>query len=470
MDFFDSVASYPSLFNPMKWLTRESFSERRFPGWWPWVKQICLYAWIAGFLHELLESRLAPKLFDTFTILVLWPLLSILLVGIGAYGCARLWRVSFSAALEGLLPYAPGIVAVPFLGAFIQAAGGVFELGFASGWQALASFLSGGVLPFSVAPSALVCLWVAALAWIIYSWLRIHSPDWQHIVLSLVPAYLGFPLIFLVPSFLGWRLMWGEVLIWSASADTVKRAFAATHIDGYTWYNVYERFPLAIGGEAHLSQIWLLVSLIYIAIVIASTIYLSRTWRWKASDWGRFTEKSSVARVCIPVVIGMVSALSLEGGRMPSFSHLIAYTLLIITSALSVLARMAKVDLEQALRGSLPGHRPLAMGRIRSTDVEEWGRIWSALSWVGAFLLGWPILTAWIWAEWIQHGVPDGKGWKTSLRHVLPTLGYVLAGWMVVVERGSFGALSPAMSALVCLAYMGWHWYKMRQDSALISS
>ena len=442
----------------MRWLTREDFSERRFLGWQVWLKQVCLYAWIAGFLSEIVATQGGALLFDTWSVAFIWPLLTILLLWLLTLVCMRLWRIPFLAALSGLQVLLPYLFLLPVGDLLFRGIGYSQQAGFANGWQALASLLSGGILPFSVPPSSVVSVWIGCLAWIAYSWWRTTSERTvQKLASALVPSYLIFPLLFLGPSFIGWLVMIREVPIWSSSPALVERAFEAAHIGGYAWQEVYARFPFAIGGEAHVSQQWLITALSFLLIFALLFRTLSQAWHWKRGEWIAFLWTPTTRRALFAVLLGVVaSALLISATFIHAFTHIIALILLFICVSLLRMGHMAKDDLFEAVRGSLPAHRPLAMGKIRAADLEEWYPIWQVGGLTAAIFLGWPVFLAVLWSELTQRVPVSEEGWKTCLQRALPLAGYVLAGWMVGAEKGSFGSLAPAVAGLVVLGFFAF--------------
>lgn len=446
----------------MKWLARESFSDRRFPGWRAFLIQIFVVSWVAGGLFELIRAGSALITFDTMGVVLVWPMMVAVCIFLLAFVCLRLWRVSFVAALGGLLMYVPVLFLVPAFEFLIRGLGFVYELGFASGWQALTLLLTGGILPVFVIPLAFQLTWMFILAWVVWSWWRSTSvPTLWELAQGLAFGYIGFPLLFLLPSFIGWFILFGEVPIWSTTGTIVGQAFAVAQIDGYPWRAIYERFPLAIGGEAHVSQTWLFAISAWFVGVGVIGFERVRAWQWSWRRLGQFATRERSLRILGLVLLGGVGAFVFKEGHAFTWMHLVAWCGLLVTGGLFALAQAAEVDLLEAAHGSLSADRPLAMGAIRSADLVEASWIWLVAGCFGAGLLGMSVFLSFMLAYLAHRQALGAKDRWTFLGWAsLPVTGYFLAGWMMVAERGSFGVLAPAFATLAFLLFFAWNWRK----------
>lgn len=446
----------------MIWASLEQFSERRFGGWRAFLTRLVLLSWVAGFVSELVEARSSLVSFDVMTVLLVWPSTVFLLTALLAWVCVRLWRVSFISALGGLASYLPVLFFIPVFTFLLQAAGFSHEIGFANGWQALTVLLTGGVLPFFTLPPAFVLTWILFLGWLAWSWWRVASPrvPWR-LAQGLMVGYLGFPLLFLLPSFIGWSVIVGDVPIWSGLDTIVGQGFIAAQIDGFAWRAVYERFPLAIGGEAHVSRTWLFAVFTWLASLMIVFYQLTRTWRWSAKQFVSFVGRQRVMLGLGSVILGIIGALVFKEGHAFTGTHLLAFLVLAIVTALFVLVQAAKTELLEATHGSLAPDRPLSAGLVRVTDLTEASWIWSVAAAAGALILGIAPFLAFIFAYiTYQQALSARHSWGFLSWTTLPFAGYFLAGWMTVAERGSFGALAPALASLVFLALFAWNWRK----------
>lgn len=444
----------------MKWLTRESFSERRFNGWWKWGKDLVSLAWLAGFASQLAAARNGAVLFDITSVVLLWPMITLGCVLLLAWACKRVWHVSFPAALEGLEMYLPIILLVPVLEIIGDEAGLRTQIDFVGTKEALGSLVTGGLFPV-VAPPAVTCLWIGALIWIMYAWWR-SSSEQSAIFLAraIAPTYILFGCLPLIPSMIGWTLLAGNVPLWNAPSALVQQAFTAAQIDGFSWRAIYERFPLALRGEAYVSTQWFFLSLGLITFVMLMGVYLMHGQR---IVWGRFWESMTILRVrraylrsiTGTVALGAVLALLLETTPVWGWTHVLAACVLAATILLIILAASGHKDLSEAAEGSLPSNRPLALGEVRASDLQDWTQIWLAGSLVGAWLLGWPVFLAYILALVADREALESQShWAKLGFQGVSHIGYVLVGWMTIVERGSFGALAPAIALLIALAIL----------------
>jgi hypothetical protein len=167
---------------------------------------------------------------------------------------------------------------------------------------------------------------------------------------------------------------------------------------------------------------------------------------------------------------GFIVAALFESARVPSLTHIIAIALLIITSALLVLAQAARDDLQRATQGLLEQHRPLALGLVRVIDLEEWKDLWLVAGLIAAGLLGWSVFLVYVFAELVQARAATLHIALAPCLRALSGAGYFLAGWMTVVERGSFGPLAPAFAALVfglLFVWEGWKWRRTAKRQTL---
>ncbi|MBP6944465.1 hypothetical protein KBD61_03945 [Patescibacteria group bacterium] len=446
----------------MIWASLEMFSERRFGGWRVFLTRLVLLSWVVGFVSELVEARSSLVPFDVMTVLMVWPGMIFLLTSLLALACVRLWRVSFVSALGGLASYLPVLFFIPVFNFLLQGAGFSPEMGFANGWQALTVLLTGGVLPLFTVPPAFVLTWILCLGWLAWSWWRVASMrrPWE-LVQGLLPGYLGFPLLFLLPSFIGWSVIVGDVPIWSGLNTIVGQGFIAAQIDGFAWRAVYERFPLAIGGEAHVSQTWLFAVFTWSVSLIVVFYQLVRNWRWSAKQFMSFIGRRRVMMGLGVVALGAAGAFLFKEGHILTWTHILAFLMLMIVTGLFILVQAAETELLEATHGSLAADRPLATGAVRSADLAEASWIWSVAAAAGALMLGMAPFLAFVFA-YISHrqALSARHPWAFLSWMTLPFAGYFLAGWMMVAERGSFGALAPALASLVFLAIFAWNWRK----------
>jgi hypothetical protein len=446
----------------MIWASLEMFSERRFGGWRVFLTRLVSLSWVVGFISELAEARSSLVSFDVMTVLFVWPGVVFLLTSLLGLVCVRLWRVSFISALGGLSSYLPILFFIPVFHFFLQAAGVPLEMGFANGWQALAALLTGGLLPLFILPPAFVLVWMLFLGWLAWSWWRMTSSrtPWQ-LAQGLWPGYLGLPLLFLLPSFIGWSVIVGDVPIWSGLNTIVGQGFIAGQIDGFAWRAVYERFPLAIGGEAYVSRTWLFAVFSWLASLIVVFYHLIRAWRWSVQQLVSFVGRQRFMMGFGVVVLGALGAFLFKEGHSVTGTHILAWFVLMLVTGLFLLVQTAEAELLEAAHGSLAVDRPLAAGNIRSTDLAEASWVWLFAAGAGALMLGIAPFLAFTFA-YICHkqALAARHPWAFLSWMTLPFPGYFLAGWMTVAERGSFGALAPALACLVFLAVFAWNWRK----------
>lgn len=446
----------------MIWASLEMFSERRFGGWRAFLTHLVLMSWMAGFISELVEARSSLVTFDVMTVMLVWPGVVFLLTSLLACVCVRLWRVSFNSALGGIVSFLPALFLVPVFIFLLQGAGFSHEIGFANGWQALTALLTGGVLPLFTIPPAFVLTWVLFLGWLAWSWWRTASPraPWQ-LVQGVIVGYVGFPLLFLLPSFLGWMVIVGDVPIWSGLNTIVGQGFIAAQIDGFAWRAVYERFPLAIGGEARVSQTWLFAAFAWITSLVVIGYQMIRYGCWSLRQIVLFVGRLRLVMGFGAVALGMAGAFLFKEGYPVTWTHVLAFLVLVAVTALFLLSQTAETELLEATHGSLAADRPLATGLIRAPDLVEASWIWSLAAAVGALLLGIAPFLAFLFAFIAyRHALSARHSWAFLSWTTLPFVGFFLAGWMAVAERGSFGALAPALASLVFLAIFAWNWRK----------
>ncbi len=451
----------------MKCLTRESFSERRWSGWATWLTQVWMVAVAAGFVSELVLARGAQALFDTVQVVLLWPLMAVCIGFLLAVLCMRLWKVSLFAALVQVATLLPLLFVVPLL----QWTEGVLlgvrdEATFVNVGRAVASLLSGGMLPTPVAPSAVAFLWLGVCAWLGWSWWKMTPGRTGRALLrAFLPTYIGFAVLWILPSILGWFALAGHVSLWRVGADVVEHGFVATQIDGYAWSNVYERFPLAIGGEAHISSQWFMTMVPFLVLLSLYLLHLARAWRWSWRQWMVFVGGDRMGRVGGVVLFGLCAALG-SGTHLLGWTHALALLALVMSLALFLLAQIADTDLAKAAFGSLGHDRPLSLGTVRSADLVEAVLVWRAGAYVLAWLLGWPVLISFALTDLAHYlSITARSPWAYLGWRALAYGGFCLVGWMVVVERGSFGSLAPALAALVVLVNFGWNWRRNRSGA-----
>ncbi len=443
-------------------LTRESFSERRFPGWRSLLTQVFLYSCVAGFISQLIKAQSSLVVLDPMTVLLLWPSLAFVLLSLLGFVCTRLWHVSFAAGVGGVYGFRWVVFLVPVFELLIRSLGFSNELGFVSGWQALTMLLTGGILPVFIVPPAVMLVWVLSFGWLMWSWWRSTSERnvWR-LVQDAVPGYLALPLLFLVPSLIGWTILVGDIPVWSTMGMVVERAFVAAQIDGYAWRAVYERFPLAVGGEAHVSQTWLFATLVWIVGLLILFIVLANAWQWSLRRFWVFADRRRCLQAFGTVCLGMIGATMFGEGHAFTWTYGLAFLQLALTTMLFVFARAAEVDMLEATHGILTPERPLAAGWVRAADLEEWSWIWSVAACFGAWLLGLSVFLAFALAFISHRQVLVARGrWELLGWSALLSVGYLLAGWMMVAERASFGVLAPAFAALMFLIIFAWNWRK----------
>lgn len=447
----------------MKWLTRESFSERRWSGWAAWLKQVWVFSVAAGFVSELVLARDTQAIFDTLSVVLLWPLLGVCTGLLLALACVRLWKVSLPAALAYLATLLPCVFIIPLVQLLEGEILGVHDrLSFVGLGRAVVSLFTGGMLPVPVAPLGAALLWLVLCVWIGWSWWKAASTRTpRELAEAFAPSYIGFASLWLIPSFLGWLALFGHVSLWQAGADMVERGFITTQIDGFAWTNVYERFPFAIGGEAHISSQWLFATSIILVLLGLSFTHLSREWYWSWQRWWQFAEADRVKRVGGLVALGFLLACLFLTRPLLGWTHVMAFLELVAATGLFILARAGDIDLAKAAFGSLPHDRPLSLGLVRSGDLLEAKGLWRITGYILAGLLGWPVLVSFGLADLAHHMSMNVRGSLAYLAWNTASLaGFFLVGWMVVAERGSFGGLAPAFAALICLVYFAWNWLR----------
>ncbi len=463
MDCFRFLDAYTSSFVSMRWFTRDMLSERRFLGWPEILFRICLTAWVAGFISTVIEGRSSLALFDTIEVMMLWPL-GVLLAGLLlAWAIKRLWSVSLEAAFTGVMTCLPVVFFIPVLNLLGERFDIQTNIGFAGGWQALALLISGGILPSPTVPVAILVVWFSLLIWISYSWWRTASvKSWRVLAEAVLPSYLLFPFIYLLPSFLGWTVLFGDISIWSSGSSLVGRAFTVSQIDGYVWRNVYQRFPLSIGGEAHISAQWLMLSVAFIVLSLLVPIYLARVWKWSWRTWVVFARPTWIVRAGGLVVLGVVAAYFFESRALVwHWSYVIAVLVLGVTTLQLMFTQAVDTDLAQASFGSLPATRPLAQGLVTSADLQSWRAIWIVTGAVGAWLLGWPIFLAYLLICIAGHqSLLVRSTWAYLAWSSFGQAGMFLIGWMIMVPKGGFGTLAPAFAALIFLLSLALGWRK----------
>jgi hypothetical protein len=92
--------------------------------------------------------------------------------------------------------------------------------------------------------------------------------------------------------------------------------------------------------------------------------------------------------------------------------------------------------------------------------------VWRAGAYVLAWLLGWPVLISFALTDLAHYlSITARSPWAYLGWRALAYGGFCLVGWMVVVERGSFGSLAPALAALVILVNFGWNWRRNRSGA-----
>lgn len=448
----------------MKWFTHESLSERRFLGWREILFRVCLMAWVAGSVSAFIDGRSSLALFDTIEVLMIWPF-GVLIVGLLlAWVVKRLWRVSLESAVTGVLAYLPLVFLVPILNLLGERLNVQTDIGFVGGWRALALLVSGGILPSPTAPPALLIVWFGLLVWISGSWWRFATvKSWRVLAEALLPSYLLFPFIYLVPSFLGWTVLLGDVSIWSASSSLVSRAFTVSQIDGYVWRNVYQRFPLFIGGEAHISAQWFMISVAFIVFGLLIPVYLARIWKWSWRTWMVFARPAWVARAGGLVALGVIGAYFFESRSFVwHWTYLVALAVLGVTVLQLAFTQAVDTDLTQATFGSLPGTRPLAQGLVTDADLRSWRTIWVIGGAIGAWLLGWPVFLAYLLICIADYqALSVRSAWAYLAWSSFAQAGLFLIGWMVMVPKGGFGTLAPAFAALIFLLSLAMGWRKL---------
>ncbi len=452
----------------MKWLSRASFSEHRWSGWMDWLKHVCAFALVAGFVSELVLARDTQALFDTMSVVLLWPLLTVCVCLLLGLICMRLWNTSLHAALAYLATILPCIFVVPFIQLLESEFFGVHDqVTFVGTGHALISLLTGGIFPTPVAPLGVAFVWICVCMWFGWSWWKTtpgRTP--RELLRAFFPVYVGFAGLWLIPSLIGWSMLIGHVPLLRVGGDLVEHGFVAAQIDGYAWPNVYGRFPLAIGGEAHISSQWLLATLTLLTLLALYFVHLARMWRWSLRQWLVFAERERVIRVMGLVGLGLLAAGFLSVRPLFGWTHTLAFLDLVVATGLFALVQVADVDLASASFGSLSHDRPLSAGLVRSSDLIEAKHLWRGMAYVMAWLLGWPILVSFALAD-LAHlfSLTTRGSWAYLSWHALSCAGFFLAGWMVIAERGSFGALAPALALFVSLANFGWNWRRPTLDA-----
>ncbi len=227
---------------------------------------------------------------------------------------------------------------------------------------------------------------------------------------------------------------------------------------------MYARFPLAIGGEAHISTQWLLVTMLLLALVVWLMTYLSVTWHWSLKRWWQFAEADRVLRVAGIVGLGLLMACLFTTLPRFGWTHVLATLELLVATGLFILAQAADTDLARAATGSLAYDRPLSSGLVKAVDIIEMKSIWRGMVYVLAGLLGWQVLAAFALADLAHQASLSVRAvWAYLVWSVLPSMGYFLAGWLVITERGNFGALATALAAFVGLIHFSWQVWRNKQ-------
>ncbi|GEM_PF-6158949 len=451
----------------MKWVARPSFFEHRWSGWRVWLGEVWFFSVIAGSLSELVPGSNAQAVLDVLHIAFVWPLVTTGLVMLMAGICVRLWQVSWKSTLAYLETLLPFILLVPGI-QLIERWSGLYEhVAFVNFRTALGSFFTGGLFPAPTAPLGVAVVWLGVCVWVGWSWWHITPKHTvRELFLACAPGYFCFVGFWLVPSLIGWAALVGSVPLWNADSALVEHGFVVTQIDGYAWRSVYERFPFALGGEAHISSQWLFSTLLLLLGFALYMVMVQKTWCWSWKGWWRYAEASRIQRVVGTVGLGFCIATVLETHHLFGWTQVLALLELFIATTLFVLAQAADVDLAKAMFGLLPPDRPLSSGAVSAAELGETKQVWRIMGYALAWWLGFPVLAAFVIADLTHHRSIVAReafaflGWST-----LSIASLFLAGWMVQAERGSFGGRGPACALLVSLLYFGWNWMRNRQNT-----
>ncbi len=445
-------------------IPREAFSERRFPGWLPYGRGLIALAWTLGILHTLLQTWMSDRAPDFLRSLILQPLVSLsvflFLVSLFVYAL----RVSWSAALQALLPWTLIALLIFPLDALVWTFGWKFSSPFLNVPESIISILTGGLFPRPLVSLGAFCVWWGML-WVCFSTVKHLTQNRWRAWATLGAGFFVFPCFFLIPSVLAWSKLPADVSIFSAGPNTLQRAFVLLNMDGYWWKNIYDRFPLANAGEAIVSGEWFLAAAVFVALCGVGFFLWRKASAWSGNTWKIFLRLRESVLLLGPLFLGLAFAWGRGWHVRLTSVNLVAWMVLAIVIASTWVFGRARRDLHERVRDETHDPaRPLVSGLIRAGDLTDFGWTCAAAAIVGAWLLGWPVMMCVVFALWTQTLeetppmyaralFPAGVGLAT-----LRALSWILVGWLFASEQASVRGLPFGWvvgAGLIIFMYLG---------------
>jgi hypothetical protein len=305
-----------------------------------------------------------------------------------------------------------------------------------------------GILPH---PLASVGVWVSCLGvsffsgWIIWK----TSQGWKRALGYGVAMLASFFVLLLVPSILGWIGRDASAAFLSMGPNGVERGLIHFVNQGYWWHNAFDRFLGARGGEVETSISFFLLALAYLGLVVAGTTWFARSLRLSWRAWLALLKPRACALYGIATLFGacLGIAYSPEVFRF-GWVNIIAFFVLLVTwtsAWIFMILRQDAFDLAEDEQSGVSNC--FVHGSMNPRFAEDVRPLLLGATFLGAWILGWPILTCFIvfliGQELLHH--PSWR-WKQSFPINIVLLGFLpvslfTAGWFFGTQGASLSPL-----------------------------
>ncbi|MFA6429287.1 MAG: UbiA family prenyltransferase [Patescibacteria group bacterium] len=373
-------------------ISRERFSERRFPGYVTWLGIFYAYALSGSLLASLAYPRADGRLADPTRLLVLWPLYALIAVALVAWVLRRSLGVSLKATLYALqsrlwllwLPWALDLV--------IRAIGLPVERVTVNAGQLGLGMLTAGFYPWPLASIGTLVTFLVVI-WMVYKTVFAVTTQQKQAIYAAGAMYLGTMAILALPSILGWFGLSEVMSIFSAGSLAVRRGLISLGSDGYWWRNVYERFPFALGGEAEMSVALFLGALAFVALALKAGGLVVRDLL-RDRRQALVLIRQSGAPLSVALVFFGVALASLQKTFPVALNA--AFVLSWVVFVIVLLAIFVAASFQNDGQGIVADEqnapeKPLITGMMALASLKEAQSLLLIVGLVGAWLLGWPV-------------------------------------------------------------------------------
>ena len=377
----------------MLFLRPPVFSDRKFVGLGQWLVLFFVTA-LLGIGLSFLTGRVSDgRVITVPELLLTYPLIrlcfSLLFIGV----LARFLRISFPAALQGVVPWLlpfqllPGAIDLVLQALRIATPAPYFV----NPSGIVLSLVSVGFAPHALLSYGSLITLACLVAWLFIQIKRARG--------RLVPALSGTILFYVLAvlfaassSVLGWFGLVSRSAIFTAGSNVISRGLIVLSQEGYWWKNIAERFPGALGGEVEVSVLLLLTVVMYLVLVAGLVAWIYRIMHLSWRAW-LFEDRRQLLIYGVVVLLSGGSLALVQGEVwLRHWTMTVAAIVLLITWLAALLSVLGDGDVTDMGEDDRAGRmRPLTMGTVSAATLEDLGWIFKGVALVGGWLLGWPI-------------------------------------------------------------------------------